>query len=220
MLHLILADSELETIPKKIASKKKIGKRAKKKNREPTELVLDSNYDHEAMKEIPDAKRRGRPDIIHVCILSALDTPLNKEGLLRFYVHTRQNKVIRINPETRIPRSYNRFIGLIEQLFSIKEVPPDNPLLSLSDESLEKLINEINPEKTITFKIDGQKIEREILFNNLKKNDDVCVIIGGFPHGDFLSEVEKISDEIITIYKDALEALTVVNHVIHFYEDP
>ncbi len=219
MLHIILADSELETVPQKISSNKTIQRKAQKRGRKATELILDSNYHHNQMRKLKDSNRRGRPDIVHVCTLSALDSPLNKEGLLKFYVHTRQDKIIDINPETRIPRSYNRFIGLMEQLFITDGVPPDNPLMTLSEKSLENKINQINPRKTLAFTQNGEKVTKKQLFSNLEKTVDVCAIIGGFPHGNFISNIEEIADEHISIYPESLDAISVVNHVIQFYEE-
>ncbi len=218
-LHLILADSELETVPEEISSDKSIQKKAKRKGRMPTEIILDSNYHHESMRTLEDSDRRGRPDIVHVCLLTALDSPLNREGHLRMYVHTRHDEVIEVEPETRIPRSYNRFVGLMEQLFITGGVPPKDPLLKLFDERLEERIKNITPEKVITFKKEGEQINRRELFRGLCSEDDVCALIGGFPRGDFLSNVENLSDEIVKIYHDELDASTVVGHVIQFYEE-
>ncbi|KXB02375.1 hypothetical protein AKJ44_00550 [candidate division MSBL1 archaeon SCGC-AAA261F17] len=219
MLHLILADSELETVPPEISSEKSIRWKAQRRGRKPTELILDSNYDHRIMRKLPDSERRGRPDIIHVCMLAALDSPLNREDLLKLYIHTRNDKIIDVASETRIPRSYNRFIGLIEQLFLTGEVPPEGPLLRLRDGTLRGIVEEINPEKAITFSSREQEFRRESLFDEVKKEDDVCIIVGGFPHGDFLSRVGELSDEIVRIYPEEFEALTAVTHAIHFYED-
>ena len=41
-----------------------------------------------------------------------LDSPLNRAGHLRVFIHTRDNVLIDIHPQTRIPRTYDRFAGL------------------------------------------------------------------------------------------------------------
>ncbi len=219
MLHLILADSEIETVPKKISSDKSIQRRAQRRGRQATELILDSNYFHKPMRKLEDSERRGRPDIVHVCTLTALDTPLNRDGHLNFCIHTRNDKIIDIDPSTRIPRSYNRFIGLMEQLFLIGSVPPEKNLMELSEMSLAEKMEEIGPKKTIAFSKNGEKISRKDIFQEVKIEEDICVIIGGFPHGDFLSDVANLSDELVSIYPDPLDAVTVVTHVIQFYEE-
>ncbi|XP_075232736.1 ribosomal RNA small subunit methyltransferase NEP1 isoform X2 [Lycorma delicatula] len=57
-----------------------------------------------------------RPDIVHQCLLMLLDSPLNRAGLLQVYMHTEKNVLIEINPQTRIPRTFKRFAGLMVQL--------------------------------------------------------------------------------------------------------
>ncbi len=219
MLHIILADSELETIPEKISDEPPIQREAEEIEKSPTDLILDSNYHHDSMKQLADPERRGRPDIAHVCLLSALESPLNKENLLKFHIHTRHDKVIEIEPHTRIPRSYNRFIGLMEQLFKTGEVPPENPLITMSEKDLETKINEINPEKTLSFSIQGMEVKGKNLFRPEEKEKDICALVGGFPKGEFSSDVEELSDDVIKMYHNPLNALTVVNHAIQFYEE-
>ncbi|TRY94293.1 hypothetical protein DNTS_030380 [Danionella cerebrum] len=57
-----------------------------------------------------------RPDITHQCLLMLMDSPLNRAGLLQVYIHTEKNALIEINPQTRIPRTFTRFCGLMVQL--------------------------------------------------------------------------------------------------------
>lgn len=64
-----------------------------------------------------------RPDIAHRCLLSLQDSPLNKAGLLRVYVHTMDNVLIEIDPScrvisisTQIPRTEKKFYALMAQV--------------------------------------------------------------------------------------------------------
>ena len=47
------------------------------------------------------------------CLLMLMDSPLNRAGLLQVYIHTEKNVLIEINPQTRIPRTFDRFCGLM-----------------------------------------------------------------------------------------------------------
>lgn len=58
----------------------------------------------------------SRPDITHQCLLTLLDSPLNKAGHLQVYIQTREKVLIEISPHVRIPRTYKRFAGLIGML--------------------------------------------------------------------------------------------------------
>lgn len=216
---MIIADAELETVPVEISSHRIIAWQAHRRGRRPTEILLDSNFHHPAMRGLPDADRRGRPDIVHICLMAALDTPLNREGLLRLYIHTRQKKLITVDPSTRLPRAYNRFTGLMEHLFLTSSAPPENPFLRLQDASIEEIIAQIKPAKTISFSEHGKRKLYSELFQGISRDDKVCTIIGGFPHGDFLSNVAGLSDEFVCIDPEQLEALTVLTRAICAYED-
>lgn len=60
-----------------------------------------------------------RPDIVHQCLLMLLDSPLNRAGLLQVYIHTEKNVLIEVNPQTRIPRTFKRFAGVMGRLYNI-----------------------------------------------------------------------------------------------------
>jgi hypothetical protein len=45
--------------------------------------------------------------------MALLDSPLNKAGLLRVFIHTASNVLIEVSPHIRIPRTYKRFAGLM-----------------------------------------------------------------------------------------------------------
>jgi rRNA small subunit pseudouridine methyltransferase Nep1 len=72
-----------------------------------------------------------RPDIVHQCLLMLLDSPLNRAGLLRVFIHTRDNVLIDIHPQTRIPRTYDRFAGLFVQLLDKQKIRASNSSLTL-----------------------------------------------------------------------------------------
>lgn len=61
-----------------------------------------------------------RPDITHQCLLMLLDSPLNRAGLLQVYIHTEKNILIEVNPQTRIPRTFKRFSGLMGTICCLK----------------------------------------------------------------------------------------------------
>ena len=48
-----------------------------------------------------------------------LDSPLNRAGRLQVYIHTEKNVLIEINPQTRIPRTFDRFCGLMGKLITL-----------------------------------------------------------------------------------------------------
>lgn len=48
-----------------------------------------------------------------------MDSPLNRAGLLQVYIHTQKNVLIEVNPQTRIPRTFDRFCGLMGKRFKL-----------------------------------------------------------------------------------------------------
>ena len=68
-----------------------------------------ANYITNKLKKDP---AEYRPDITHQCLLTLLDSPLNKGKKLQIYVTTTMNQVIKIHPSTRIPRTSKRSAAL------------------------------------------------------------------------------------------------------------
>ena len=110
-LSIIIAEAALETIPKNLQNIIVVKNYAKKMKRPVKEILLDINYHYSAMEKgkIESRWKRGRPDIIHLCLLSILSTPLFYNRLVGVYIHTIDNKVILIGENLRIPKSYKRF---------------------------------------------------------------------------------------------------------------
>ena len=223
MLTIILAESELEKIPNQILSHPSVTSHSRQFNRRPTNMILDASFHHSAMKNIPEGERRGRPDIVHISLLTALESILNKKGELKVVVHTRNNEAIYFNPETRLMKSYIRFIGLMEQLFEKKIIAAEEKtLLELCEnKTLEKLIDEEKHDFVLCFSPDGKKVKLSNYFKGLKekKHKNILCIIGGFPHGDFHNDISKYSDDVISIYDETLTAWTVAGELLVNYEN-
>ncbi|WP_297548419.1 16S rRNA methyltransferase [Thermococcus sp.] len=215
MLHLVIADSELELVPKSIVEHPAVVNYARRRGKKPEEVILDSSYHHSALKKLEDGDRRGRPDIVHICLLNALESIANKEGKLRVYVHTRNDEVIYIKPETRLPRNYNRFLGLMESLFKNRVVPKDLELLRLEEKTLGELIEEIGPDEVFVMHEEGELVKPRDFGKSLAELENPVVIVGGFPHGDFRSPVKGRK---VSLYREPLMAWTVVNEIIVNFE--
>jgi len=221
LLNLILAESALETIPEKLWKHPAIQKYAKLRRKHPRFVLLDRSYHHKAMKFLEQSEKRGRPDIVHFALLEALGSPLNKEGLLQVYVHTFNDYVITVNPETRLPRNYDRFVSLIEQLFEYGRVPPQKrqtALLTLEHKTLTQLIQEVKPSYTLAFSRTGKPHTLEEAVSKLSNEKKPALIIGGFPHGHFSEATLKLVNETVCIDPDMLETWTVTSRAIYEYE--
>jgi len=214
-IYLILLESALELVPPEIVNHPAIIKNARRRGKKPLETLLDTSLHYHAMKKLKDREKRGRPDIVHVSLLNALESPLNKRGLLRIYVHTYPGHVIFIDPETRIPRNYNRFVGLMEQLLVTGKVPPDaeKPLMYVKTMRLEDLLEYIGVKGLILLRESGKRVKPiEIIKEAITKN--YAIGIGGFPHGDFDGKTLRCSSAEYSLYEEPLPAWIVVSRVI------
>ena len=220
MLNLVLAESSLELIPEAICQEKAVTRRAKIVGKRPREMLLDRSYHHRAMHNLEAAERRGRPDIVHLSLLAALGTPLNKAGSLRTYVHTAEDNMIYVNPKVRLPRNHQRFTGLIEQLYQIGRVPKTGPsLLRLKQRgSLKALFEEITPSYTIAFSRRGKLTLLPEAVRVLASFPVTAILIGGFPTGHFSRASMMLADEVVSLDPETLDAWTVVARVLYEYE--
>jgi rRNA small subunit pseudouridine methyltransferase Nep1 len=219
MLTLVLAESALETVPQSLWSQPAIMKYAKKWCKSPRHILLDRSYHHVAMKRLPQAYKRGRPDIVHFSLLEALGSPLNREGRLQVYVHTINDSTITVNSKVRLPRNYSRFVGLMEQLFEMGRVPPkETPLLKLEQKTFPQLIHEIKPTYIMGLTRKGSPKTLEEAVSRLSREEKPAVIIGAFPQGNFSEETINMANETACIDLETLEAWTVTSRIIYEYE--
>jgi len=138
-----------------------------------------------------------RPDITHQCLLMLLDSPLNRAGHLQVYIHTSNHVLIYISPQTRIPRTYDRFAGLMVQLLHKLKIRAAD-----SSQVLMKVIK--NPVQS-HFPIGIKKYSTSFHAPKLAdvkdivpQNESVCVVIGAMAHGavnvDYCEQEIKISN--------------------------
>jgi rRNA small subunit pseudouridine methyltransferase Nep1 len=214
-LRLALLESALELVPKEIWGHPAVSKNARRRGKKPGETLLDVSLHYHAMLKLRDREKRGRPDIVHVTLLNVLESPLNKEGFLEVYVHTYSNKVVFIDPSVRIPRNYNRFVGLMEQLLTRGKVPPgaDKPLMHVEAMNIKELVEHLGVDGLILLSAEGEmKPLGEIVSE--ATNNNMLIGIGGFAHGTFREETLKTASRIYSIYKEPLTAWIVASRLI------
>jgi len=217
MLYIILAESSLELIPKQIHNHPSVTSYSKKFKKNSSNTLLDNSWHFGAMKGLDNEIKRGRPDIIHLTLLSLCTTPVFYENKIKVFVHTVNNEVISINNNTRLPKSYHRFQGLMEKLFLTKKIESeDEILMEMKNFSLSKLISKINPTQIVGLTTQGQKTSLDKLVEQIEENS--CIILGGFQKGHFSNETEKIIDKSFSINDSSLEAHLVASRFAYEYE--
>ncbi len=190
----VLADSELELIPQDILGERCVLNNARARGKAPEKILLDASHHHPAFTKMRESDRRGRPDITHFFLMLCLDSDLSVGGRLRAFVHTRNNDVIAVNPETRLPPNYPRFVGLIETLYEQQVVPSaENALLELRHGvTLDTLVSALKPDEIVVLDTSGEKTAALAEKMVDLKGERVVVIIGGFSKGTFRSDLSKL----------------------------
>eukprot|EP01096_Ripella_sp_DP13-Kostka_P002484 TRINITY_DN13326_c0_g1_i1.p1 TRINITY_DN13326_c0_g1~~TRINITY_DN13326_c0_g1_i1.p1 ORF type:complete len:228 (+),score=96.43 TRINITY_DN13326_c0_g1_i1:36-719(+) len=139
----------------------------------------------------------ARPDITHQCLLTLLDSPLNKSGRLQIYIHTKRNALIKINPRTRIPRTFKRFSGLMVQLLhkmSIRAADGDEKLLQI----VKNPVTDHLPLSAIRIGLSAKaekltKID-DYVMDQIPADKPVVFVVGAFSQGEI--EVDYVSEEL------------------------
>ncbi|RDD47339.1 Ribosomal RNA small subunit methyltransferase NEP1 [Trichoplax sp. H2] len=153
-----------------------------------------------------------RPDIAHQCLLMLLDSPLNRAGNLQVYIHTQRNVLIEVNPQTRIPRTFDRFCVQLLHKFSIH-----------SAEGSKKLLKVIKNPITDHLPTGCRKIGTSFSCDNLTKvnklvpqDQPIVFVIGAMAHGKV--EVDYTEEEIAISEYPLSGALTCAK-VCNAFED-
>jgi len=216
VLSLVLADAALELVPREIWRKPAVVSDSRRRGVEPGRILLDRSLHHSAMLGLPDAERRGRPDLVHSALLSATGTPLFIERRIRVYVHTRTDVVLKIEDGTRIPKNYLNFRGLAEKLLWERN---GEGLVGVSEGSLTHLITGvIKPDFVVGLSTEGKETSFDGLARKIAGTDEPCVVVGGYPRGHFSGEELALFDELARIDARPLESHVVIARLAYEVE--
>lgn len=208
-INLILLDSSIELVPREILNHPAVIKNAKRRNKKPEDTLLDVSLHYHAMKNLENKEKRGRPDIVHLSMVTFLTEQVPIKG--DFYIHTISGKIIYVDNNMRPPKNYNRFVSLMEQLLVEGQVPVNekSPLMKVLDNvTLSTLKKKY---KIGVLSETGKRITPEALCN---LDDNWLLGVGAFPHGDFSEEVKEIADEYFSISSYKLETHQVICRII------
>ncbi len=143
---------------------------------------------------------------------------MNQLGELRVFVHTRDDEVIYVSNEARLPKNYNRFCGSIEELFKEKTIKSEEGkvLLRMEHKSIETLLKEVEGEKILLHC--RARSELSDFLKHRGEEKDIVAVMGGFPHGDFEKEYTlerfRVGDVELTTWATAMEVLCWYNSAI------
>jgi len=155
--------------------------------------LLNCDDHKESLRRMGRDLSSARPDITHQCLLMLFDSPLNRAGLLQVYVHTERNALIEIHPQTRVPRTFVRFSGLMVQLLHKLNIRASNGPVKLM-KVIKNPVSDHVPVgcKKVTMSFHSKKLVRPIEL--VPENEPVVIIVGAMAHGKV--DVPYSEDEI------------------------
>lgn len=161
----------------------------------------------------------ARPDITHQCLLTLLDSPINKAGKLQVYIHTSRGVLVEVNPSIRIPRTFKRFSGLMVQLLhklSIRSVNSQEKLLKV----INNPITDHLPTKCrkITLSFDAKVTRVQEYVDTLDDDESICVFVGAMARGKD-NFADEYVDEKIGLSDYPLSASVACSKFCHGCED-
>ncbi|MDA4132822.1 MAG: ribosome biogenesis protein [Thaumarchaeota archaeon] len=214
-LHFVIAESALELIPKPLWTDPSVRADSKRRGAEPGDILLDKSIHQSAMLKLKDGHRRGRPDLVHLTLLSVTSTPLHQDGKVQVYIHTVDDKVLEFAEGARPPKSYARFRNLMEKLLVER---PDDGLVRVGDATLPQLLKTIGVDYSVGLSVQGIPTKLEDLADDLASKENPAVMVGGFPRDHFLPRDIKVFDSMVRIDDRSLDAHVVAARVTYEVE--
>ena len=215
MIRFVLAESALELVPREIWSRPAVAGDARRRGREPGEILLDRSFHHSAMDRLADSEKRGRPDLVHVALLSVTGTPLYLDGRVKAYVHTWPGRVVEIAERTRVPKNYIRFRGLMEEALTGGR---GGGLLRVHELGMKGLVAEVRGGRVLGLSMLGRMSTPGGFAAEVAASRDAVVVVGGFPHGHFSKEATGVLDGLVRIHPKPLVADVVAARVLYEIE--
>ncbi len=205
-LIIVLADAELELVP---ITEEKQDEELEAVQSMHSIPVLDAYFHHDLMKKLPESSRRGRADIVHNCLSLCQNSIANRKGFLTVHVHTREDKVITIEPGTEISPNYIKFLNDMGGLLKGQKVPG----YSIADRSIKDLITSLGADLVVALHPEGEERSLKTLFES-RSTGTVLAIVGAFPEGDYRSPVVKAAEMSVSLGPRQMRAPEVISDIL------
>lgn len=210
MLRILLAQAELELVPEAVWGHPNVRKAVKIAGRKAGELLLDQNAHQHACRQLDDGARRGRPDIVQNTLLALLESALCKQGGLEVAIHTRHGQLIRIRPDTRLPRGEGRFQGLMAKvLLTGASQDGADPLVHIEVECSEaEALERFGRGPVLRLDEGGAQVTSATL-RAQQAHDKLTLVLGAFPSGGWSDAWVQAAPETISVFPEPLNAWAV-----------
>ncbi|KAI9753615.1 MAG: Elongation of fatty acids protein 2 [Chaenotheca gracillima] len=187
--------------------------------REEKYSLLNSDEHIGVMRKMNRDISEARPDITHQCLLTLLDSPVNKAGKLQIFIHTAKGVLIEVSPTVRIPRTFKRFAGLMVQLLHRLSIRSTNSQEKLLKVIKNPITDHLPPNcRKVTLSYDAPVIRVKDYIADLGAKESICIFVGAMAKGndDF---AEAYQDDSISISNFSLSASVACSKFCHAAED-
>ncbi|KAH8819785.1 nucleolar essential protein 1 [Xylogone sp. PMI_703] len=212
-LIVVLSNASLETYKASHGSGRNGAARDEKYS------LLNSDEHIGVMRKMNRDISDARPDITHQCLLTLLDSPINKAGRLQIYIQTAKGVLIEVSPTVRIPRTFKRFAGLMVQLLhrlSIRSTTSQEKLLKVI---ANPITDHLPPNcRKVTLSFDAPLVRVREYVDTLGENESICVFVGAMAKGSD-NFADQYVDEKISISNFSLSASVACSKFCHAAED-
>ncbi|CAK7207597.1 18S rRNA pseudouridine methyltransferase [Sporothrix eucalyptigena] len=216
-LIVVLANASLETY--RAASQGGSNNRMGAAHRDEKYSLLNSDEHIGVMRKMNRDISDARPDITHQCLLTLLDSPINKAGKLQIYILTAKDVLIEVSPTVRIPRTFKRFAGLMVQLLhrlSIRSTNSQEKLLRVIKNPITDHLPPNCRKVTLSFDAEVQPVRSYI--DSLDPSESICVFVGAMAKGPD-NFADAYVDDKISISNYSLSASVACSKFCHAAED-
>lgn len=153
------------------------------------------------------------------CLLTLLDSPVNKAGKLQIYIHTAKGVLIEVNPSVRIPRTFKRFAGLMVQLLHRLSIRSTNSQEKLLRVIKNPITDHLPPNcRKVTMSFEAPVVRVKDYLETLAPKESICIFVGAMAkgHDDF---ADSFKDESISISNYSLSASVACSKFCHAAEE-
>lgn len=211
-LTIILTESALELVPDDLITS------FSNKSNKINSPFLDKSFHSNLMQNLDNVDKRGRPDIVHMSTMSITSTPLYLDKKIKLYIHTISDYVFDIEFGVRLPKSYHRFLGLLEKILSNSSNNKSSSLIKLNKSSFTELSNSIQSDYVAALSRRGTQMTSGHINDKIINSKYPTLLIGGFSHGTFSQNILNSVDDLLSISNHKLESHTVCSRMIYEIE--
>lgn len=163
-------------------------------------------------------------DLLHTssciqCLLTLLDSPINKAGKLQIYIATAKGVLIEVSPTVRIPRTFKRFAGLMVQLLHRLSIRSTNSQEKLLKVIKNPITDHLPPNcRKVTLSFDAPVVRVREYMEALEPTESICFFVGAMAKGAD-TFADEFCDEKISISNYSLSASVACSKFCHAAED-